>query len=135
MVPYFNEFFKHLLSSVEYTNMYHIHPEIFFAFKDYSNHYSTVFAESIMSVFLDEISETFIHPLFVLLEIVSFFMLISYFLIAYFSYYGNATTEDSLIDHDYLAATLTTEAEEEVSSFDDAVLGLVLLTLLFLWFF
>lgn len=131
-MPYFNEFFKHLVNSVEYSNMYHIHPEIYFVFKDYSNHYSVLFTESIISIYLDQISETFIHPLFILLEIVSFFMLLLYFVVIYFSYYGNSTSEDNLIDHDYLVTSLTVESEEEISSFDDTILALVILTLLFL---
>ena len=132
VTPYFNEFFKHLLSSVEYTNMFYIHPEIYFILKDYSNNYVAFFADIVVSVYLDQLSETFTHPLFVLLEIISFFLLLMYLLIIYFSYYNNSTSEENLIDHDYLVTTLTVESEEEIGSIDDTLLSLVLFTLLFL---
>jgi hypothetical protein len=133
--PYFNEFFKHLLNSVDYTDFFFIHPEIYFIVKDYSNIYSIFCTEISTAVCSNYIRETFVHPFFVLIEIVSFFMLVIYFAIIYFSYYNNSTTEENLIDHDYLSNSLTVESEEEIGSFDDTVLSLVLFTLLFFWFF
>jgi len=133
--PYFNDFFKHILNSVEYTDFFVIHPEIYFIFKDYSNQYGVFFTDLLVSLHTNFITETFIHPLFVLVEIISFFMLLSYFLIMYFSYYNNSTTEENLIDHDYLVGTVTVESEEEIGSIDDTLLSMVIFTLLFLWFF
>jgi len=45
-----------------------------------------------------------------------FFFTLAIFCSFLFSYYNNATSEDRLIDHDYLIGSATVEAEEEISS-------------------
>ncbi|HRP26158.1 hypothetical protein [Thauera sp.] len=135
MTPYFNEFFKHLLNSVEYTDFFYIHPEIYFIFKNNSNYYYVYFTDLAVSLHTNLVTETFIHTLFSFIELVSFFMLLSFFLIMYFSYYNNSTTEENLIDHDYIVNSTTVESEEEIGSIDDTFLTVLITTLLFLWFF
>lgn len=53
----------------------------------------------------------------------------------YFSYYGRANNFDSLIDHDYLLASATVEAEEEISSWDDMIMAVAVTSFAFLWYF
>jgi hypothetical protein len=133
--PYVNEFCKHLVNSVEYTDFYFIHPEVVLAFKSYNNVFSMFCTEFAAVVCTNEIRETIINPFFILIEIVSLFMVLAFFVMMYFSYYNTSTTEENLIDHDYLVNSTTVESEEEIGSIDDTFLSLLMLTLLFLWFF
>jgi hypothetical protein len=49
-----------------------------------------------------------------------FTLLLSLFL---FNFFGNPSTEENTIDHDYMINTLLVESEEEVGSLDDMVVG------------
>ena len=53
------------------------------------------------------------------------------FLSFYFSYYSSAVKEESTIDADYLAASATVEAEKELGSLDDMILGILVLIYIF----
>jgi hypothetical protein len=54
------------------------------------------------------------------------------FLMTYFNYYGSISSEENLIDHDYLVFNITVEAEEEIGSLDDMLLSSVILLYIFL---
>jgi len=49
----------------------------------------------------------------------------------YFSYFTSSVREENLVDADYLAASGTVEAEKEISSLDDVLLGLVVVIYVF----
>jgi hypothetical protein len=49
----------------------------------------------------------------------------------YFSYFTSSVKEENLIDADYLAASGTVEAEKEIGSLDDILLGLVVIIYVF----
>jgi len=50
----------------------------------------------------------------------------------FFSYYNSSTREENTIDHDYLIANATVEAEEEIGSLDDMLLSVVFISFIFL---
>lgn len=53
----------------------------------------------------------------------------------YFNYYSTSTKEESIVDHDYLIANSTLDAEEEIGSLDDILLGFLIFFYVFAWFF
>jgi hypothetical protein len=55
-----------------------------------------------------------------------------FFIILYFSYYNSSTKEENTIDHDFLIANATVEAEEEIGSLDDMLLSILILSYIFM---
>jgi hypothetical protein len=55
--------------------------------------------------------------------------------ILYMNYYSTNTTEENVIDHDFLLANATLDAEEEIGSLDDILFGFVIFFYVFSWFF
>jgi len=53
----------------------------------------------------------------------------------YMSYYNTASQEESTIDADYLAASLTVESEKEIGSLDDILVPVIFFIYIFLWYF
>jgi len=49
----------------------------------------------------------------------------------FFSYFSTALKEESTIDSDYLAASVTVEAEKEIGSLDDLVMPVICITYVF----
>jgi hypothetical protein len=112
------------------------HPEIIFVqdgLKNYIlNPYSTDFFYSLISNSLNEgyLTPVILFPQFIL--IIYLVGLVSIFLFGFFS---NSSTEENLIDHDFLINSLLVESEEEIGSLDDIVVGGVLFFFIFGWFF
>lgn len=71
----------------------------------------------------------------IIIDVLFLIIILYVFLSMYFSYYGNSTKEYNLIDHDYLLTSITVEAEEEISSWDDMILALLILVFSFFWYF
>jgi len=135
-LPYFNDFFHHLINSDEFNNFLIIHPEYYFIYKDYTNNFYQNYLSNIyLSMYLLTINESFISPIMMLTQFFFIFFLVLLFIITYFSYFNNLNTEDNIVDHDYLAFNVTIEAEEEIGSMDDMLLTSVILLYIFLWFF
>jgi hypothetical protein len=53
------------------------------------------------------------------------------FISFYFSFYSSSVKEESTIDADYLAASSTVEAEKELGSLDDMILGVLIIAYIF----
>jgi hypothetical protein len=135
-LPYFNDFFHHLINSDEFNNFLIIHPEYYFIYKDYTNNFYQNYLSNIyLSMYLLTINESFISPIMMITQFFFIFFLVLLFIITYFSYFNNMNTEDNIVDHDYLAFNVTIEAEEEIGSMDDMLLTSVILLYIFLWFF
>jgi len=49
----------------------------------------------------------------------------------YFSFFMSYVKEESLIDTDYLNASISVESEKEISSFDDMMLACIILIYIF----
>lgn len=135
-MPFFNEFFKHFLTSSEFNNLFFYHPEYFFILKmqllTFSNLY---FSNTYLSNQLLTVEESFITPTLMLPQLLLLYFLVMLFFVIYFSYFNNPNTEDNIVDHDYLSFNVTIEAEEEIGSMDDMILSSVILLYIFLWFF
>lgn len=136
LLPFFNEFFKHFASTIEFNNFLENHPEYYLIFKDYlTNYYFYYFSNFYVSLYSLNITESFLTPVMVVFQFFFIISLILGFFIVYFNYYGTLSSEENLIDHDYLIFNVTIEAEEEIGSLDDMLLASVILLYVFLWFF
>jgi hypothetical protein len=133
LLPFFNEFLKHFSSSIEFSVFLENHPEYYLIFKNYSNsYYYDFFSNFYVSLYSLNITESFLTPVMIIFQFFLIFFLILGFLMVYFNYYGSVSSEENLIDHDYLIFNITIEAEEEIGSIDDMLLASVILLYIFL---
>lgn len=136
LAPYFAEFFRHYFESTEFAFFYENHPEYYLIFKDYIlNNYSMYFSNFYLSLYNLSVNESFFTPVMLFSQFIIIFFTVSSFFLVYFNYYGTISSEENLIDHDYLIFNVTIEAEEEIGSLDDMLLSSVILLYIFLWFF
>jgi hypothetical protein len=136
LLPFFNEFLKHFANSIEFHTFLESHPEYYLIFKDYSiNYYYSYFSNFYLSIYSLTATESFLTPVMIVFQFFFIFLLVLGFLMVYFNYYGSISSEENLIDHDYLVFNITIEAEEEIGSLDDMLLASVILLYIFLWFF
>jgi len=63
-----------------------------------------------------------LFPQLLFLGYVAFF-----FLAFFFSYYFSPSKEESTVDSDYLAASITVESEKEIGSIDDMLMPSIIL--------
>lgn len=136
LLPVFNEFFKHFSSTLEFSTFLENHPEYYLIFKDYVlNYYFNFFSNYYISLFTLNVTESFLTPIMIIFQFFFIILVVLAFFMVYFNYYGTLSSEDNLIDHDYLVFNVTVEAEEEIGSLDDMLLASVILLYVFLWFF
>lgn len=134
--PYSDYWFKNLLSSKESSLIILYHPELCFINLNYLNNiYFEQLSSLFFSIFELSVSESFISPIILLPQLLLLFFFVLIFLNFYFSYFSNYSKDENIIDADYLAANLSVESEKEISSFDDMILGLVVLLYIFGWYF
>lgn len=136
LLPFFNEFFKNFASSIEFNMFLENHPEYYLIFKNYAlNNYFYFFSNYYISLYSLNITESFLTPVMIIFQFFFIILLVLAFFMVYFNYYGTISSEENLIDHDYLVFNITIEAEEEIGSLDDMLLASVILLYIFLWFF
>lgn len=135
-VSFSDDWFRSMLSSKESTLALIYHPELTFikemVFKEF---YTLYFSTLVFSLYELNISETFYSPVILIPQLILLVFLSVIFISFYFSYYTNATNEENIIDSDYLVSSVAVEAEKEISSLDDMILGLVILIYVFGWYF
>jgi hypothetical protein len=132
-LPMFNEFFKHFCTTIEFHNFLESHPEYYLIFKDYViNYYYFYFSNIYLSLYLMNISESFITPVMMIPQFIFIFLSVLLLLLTYFNYTNTISLEDNLVDDDYLVVNITIEAEEEIGSMDDMLLASVILLYIFL---
>jgi hypothetical protein len=112
------------------------HPEILFIQNGLKNSilnpYSSDFFYSLVS---NELVESYITPIILLPQFVLIIYLVGLFSIFLFGFFTHPTTEENLIDHDFLIHSLLIESEEEIGSFDDMIIAGVLFFFVFGWYF
>jgi hypothetical protein len=109
------------------------HPEYYLIFKNYAlNNYFYFFSNYYISLYSLNITESFLTPVMIVFQFFFIILLVLAFFMVYFNYYGTISSEENLIDHDYLVFNITIEAEEEIGSLDDMLLASVILLYIFL---
>lgn len=134
--PYTEDWFRSMLSSKESTLVLIHHPELNFirefVFKEY---YFNYFSNIVFSLYELATPETFYSPVILVPQLLLLVFLSVVFISFYFSYFSTPNKEESTVDADYLVASITVESEKEISSFDDIILGFVVLVYIFGWYF
>jgi len=131
-LPYTEDWFKSMLSSKESTLILVYHPELNFIKEAIIKEYYFSFLSNIVfSLYELAIPETFYSPIILIPQLIFLIFLAVVFISFYFSYFSTATNEESTVDSDYLVSSLTVEAEKEISSFDDMILGFIILIYVF----
>jgi len=133
---FLDEWFRFFLSSKESSVAYIYQPELLmiknYIFKKF---YSSFYTDYRLSIYDMVDQESFRTPLMLLpqllLVIYTAMILISF----YFSYYFSSVKEESTVDSDYLAASVTIESEKELGSIDDMLLCILLIVYVFGWYF
>jgi len=68
-LPFFNDFFHHLINSDEFNNFLIIHPEYYFIYKNYTNNFYQNYLSNIyLSMYLLTINESFISPIMMITQ-------------------------------------------------------------------
>jgi len=135
-LPFFDNFYNHLITTFEFNTLILNHPEYYFIYKMYLNEfYQNYFSNIYLSVYLLNINESYITSSMMIPQFIFILILVLFLLLTYFNYYINYNTEENIVDHDYLTYNVTIEAEEEIGSMDDMLLTSVILLYIFLWFF
>ena len=135
-LPYTEDWFKSMLSSKESTLVLVYHPELNFIresiFKEY---YFSFLSNLVFSLYELAVPETFYSPVILIPQLLFLIFLSVIFISFYFSYFSTATGEENTVDADYLVSSVAVEAEKEISSLDDMILGLIVLIYVFGWYF
>lgn len=135
-LPLFNYFFKNVFNFSDFNVLILHNPEYFFIFENNLMYfYKFYFSNIYPSIFLLNIDESFLTPIFSILQFFSLMFFVTLYMLLYFIYFNYINKEDTILDHDFLATNVTIEAEEEIGSMDDILMSLVILLFLFLWFF
>jgi hypothetical protein len=135
-LPYIDNWFRFLTQSYETSLSLFNHPEYFFIsdyiLKNLIMPFSTEI-DNVIYIMSDE--ENYLYPVLIFPHILVITIFMLFFIVLYFSYYNSSVREETTIDHDYLIANTTVEAEEEIGSLDDMLLSLLILSYIFLWYF
>jgi len=79
--------------------------------------------------------ESWLSPSLELLDLIFLVFISSYLIIIYFSYYNSFFKENNNISSDYLNLSISVESEKEISSLDDIILAVIIVSYIFGWFF
>jgi hypothetical protein len=121
-----------MLSSKEATLVLIYHPELSYIKEEiFQEYFFSFFSNFVFSIYDLVESETFLTPVILFPQLLLLIFLAVLFMSFYFSYFSSATSEESVVDTDYLVCSASVEAEKEISSFDDMILAFVVLFYIF----
>ena len=130
MKLWFNdEWFRTLFSSQEFTLLLLFHPELFYISTTELNFgISTAINFAVADTLL---IENYYVPAFLFSQFLFLLFIISIFVSFYFSFFNSASKEENTVDFDFLVASLTVEAEKEITAIDDILMGAVVIIYIF----
>lgn len=112
-----------------------LYPELLFL-KSYTlEYYNEFFTNQRFSFYSINSKESYFININLLVQLILLLLIISIFIVIYFSFYTSAVKEESFIDSDYLNNSSLVEAEKEISSLDDIILIITVLVYIFGWYF
>ena len=79
--------------------------------------------------------ESYLSPVLLFPQLVLIVYVTCMFSIFIFGFFGASSTEENLIDHDYLINNFLVESEEDIGSLDDMIIGGILFFYVFGWYF
>lgn len=128
-----DEWLRSLFSSQEFTMLLVFHPELFYLSQ--KNLFFGVASKINISILDSIFLENYYLPVFLFSQFLFLMFVISIFLSFYFSFFNSASKEENTVDFDFLAASLTVEAEKEITAIDDILMGIIVIIYIFFWFF
>nr|QBI37872.1 Ymf66 [Tetrahymena rostrata]QGS65248.1 Ymf66 [Tetrahymena rostrata] len=123
--PFNAEWFRFVLHTKENALIWLYHPELAWHVSSFNQFFTYFYGGIFEFVYFDKSNPDICiiaHTLY--LHLIILFFLFTSFVLFLFSFYNNANTEENTIDSDYLTVSGTVEAEKEITSIDD-YLGLV----------
>lgn len=128
--------FRSFLSARESTLLICIHPELIFFQNSIKLNillpYTTNFFYFFMSF---DLSESYLSPVLLLPQVILILYITALVSVFLFGFFTTQSTEENLVDHDFLINSTIVESEEEIGSFDDMIIAGVLFFCVFGWFF
>ena len=131
-----DEWVRSFISSKDTALFIIYHPEaIFFKNQILNNFFFDYLTDISFSTiqYLDHqslLTPIMLFPQLLFISYVAFF-----FTAFFFSYYSNSSKEESTVDSDFLAASITVESEKEIGSLDDILMPSIVLIYTFGWYF
>ena len=112
------------------------HPEIiFFRNQILNNFFFEYLGDAGISIVSILEKEKLLTPIMLIPQLV-FLLLMSFLFVSFFfSFFTTSSDEESTVDGDYLAASITVEAEKEIGSIDDILMTSIIFAYIFGWYF
>ncbi len=135
-LPFLDFWYKSVFSSSDFSVFLFSFPEYIFISNSFVMNFIQPFSSELNSaLFVLNSQENILTPVMLVPHLIVLFIFVLFFIVLFFSYYSSSTREETTIDHDFLIANTTVEAEEEIGSFDDMFLAVLILVFVFLWYF
>jgi len=135
-IPYTDEWFRSMMSTKESSLILIYHPELSFYTKmlndNYYLNYLSIFFFSLYELGGIEAYQT---AIILFPQLLGLIFITCIFISFYFSYFTHSSKEGLIVDADYLVSNSSVEAEKEITSYDDMILGIVILVYIFGWYF
>ena len=133
-VYFTDEWFKSFLASREASFFFIYHPELVYVKHQLLHTFFLNFVTEFNFSLIDYLEKkSLITPVMLFPQYCLLLFYIFIFTSLFFSYFSTPSKEESTIDSDYLVASSTVEAEEEIGSLDDLVMPVICLTYVFGW--
>ena len=108
------------------------HPELILIRSQFcDNVVTSFFSEKCFSICELIESESFLPAIMLAPQLIFIVFISTIFVAFYFSYYSSPVKEESAVDSDYLAASMTVECEKELGSIDDYILTILTFSYIF----
>lgn len=131
-----DEWVKGFISSKDTALFLVYHPELIFVRQQIINNYLFDYLTDINFTAIQYMESQSLLTAVMLLPQLLLLSYIAFFLVSfYFSFYSSSSKEESTVDADYLSASITVESEKEIGSLDDILMGVIILTYVFGWYF
>lgn len=130
-----DEWARSFFASREASLLVIYHPEIIYYRHEILHNFFLDFLMDLNFALIDYLDErSLITPIVMFPQFLVLVLYCFMFTAFFFSYFSTALKEESTIDSDYLAASVTVEAEKEIGSLDDLVMPVICITYVFGWF-
>lgn len=133
--PAFFRIWYHFASGDQMIFIHYFHPELFHEIENATGDFLLPFVTIFRPVLSIMLNETVSLAITLFPQYLMTVGLIGFLFIMYLNYFNSSTTEENIIDHDFLIANAALDAEEEIGSLDDILFSFVIFFYVFSWFF
>lgn len=135
-VHFNNSWCKSHTQSLDFGLVYINHPELtFIDAASFNNFYINYLGDLYISIYHEQNSENVAGAVVYFPEFLAMLYLATLFIMFFFSFYNNYSTEENTIDSDFLLTSTIVESEKELGSLDDMLFGILIISYIFGWYF